>query len=70
MTLNYIEHLLVLASETTGLVTIFTFASLIGIPNGIENSAVGLKICAIIAGIIKYKSIIKKIEKKHDRIVL
>ena len=70
MTLNYIEHLLVLASETTGLVTIFTFASLIGTPNGIENSAVGLKICAVIAGIIKYKSIIKKMEKKHDRIVL
>ena len=70
MTLNYIEHLLVLASEATGLITIFTSASLIGIPNGIENSAVGLKICAIIAGIIMYKSIIKKMEKKHDRIVL
>ena len=70
MTLNYIEHLLVLASETTGLVTIFTSAFLIGIPNGIENSAVGLKICAIIAGIIMYESIIKKMEKKHDRIVL
>ena len=30
----------------------------------------GLKICAITAGIKKYKSIIKKKNKKHDEIVL
>ena len=33
------------------------------------NSAAGIKICEITAGIKKYKSIIKK-KKKHDKIVL
>ena len=37
---------------------------------GITSSAVGLKICPITTGIKKYKSIIKKTEKKHDEIVL
>ena len=36
----------------------------------ITSSARGLKICAIAPGIKKYKSIIKKKKKKHDRIVL
>ena len=44
--------------------------SLVGVPVGIASSAVGLKICAITAGIKKYKSIIKKNRKKHDKIVL
>ena len=39
-----------------------------GIPTGITSSAIGLKICAIAAGIKKYKSIIKK--KKYDETVL
>ena len=70
-TLNYIEHLLILASAATGCVLISAFASLVGIPVGIRSSAVGIEICAITAGIIKYKSIIKKKkEKKHDKIVL
>ena len=34
------------------------------------GSAIGLKICAMAAGIKKYKSIIKKKKKKHDKIVL
>ena len=42
---------------------------MLGIPIGITNSAIGLKICAIAAGIKKYKSIIKKKKKKHDKIV-
>ena len=57
--LNYIEHFLILASIITGCVFISTFASLIGIPIGITSSVIGLKICAITAGI--KKSIIKKI---------
>ena len=69
-TLNYIEHFLILASTITGCVSISAFASLIGIPIGITSSAIGLKICAITAGIKKYKSIIKKKKKKHDKIVL
>ena len=43
---------------------------MVGIPKGITISAIGLKICAIAAGIKKYKSIIKKKKKKHDKIVL
>ena len=42
----------------TGCVLIFAFASLVVIPTGITSSAVGIKICAITAGIKKYKSII------------
>ena len=34
------------------------------------GSAIGLKICAMAAGIKMYKSIIKKKKKKHDKIVL
>ena len=41
-----------------------------GISIGITSSAIGLNICAIAAGINKYKSIIKKKKKKHDKIVL
>ena len=42
---------------------------MIGIPIGITSSAIGLKLCAVTAGIKKYKSITKK-KKKHDKIVL
>ena len=41
-----------------------------GIPIGITSSAAGLEICVIAARIKKYKSIIKKMKKKHDKIVL
>ena len=43
---------------------------LLGIPIGITSSAIGSKICARAAGIKKYRSIIKKKKKKHDKIVL
>ena len=43
---------------------------LIGFPIRITSSAIGLKNCAIAAGIKKYKSIIKKKKKVHDKIVL
>ena len=69
-TLNYIEHFLILASTITGCISISAFASLFGIPIGITNSAIGFQICAIAARIQKYKSIIKKKKKKHDKIVL
>ena len=68
--LNYVEHLVILASTVTGCVSISAFASLVGIPGGITNYAVGFKICAITAGIKKYKLIIKKKRNKHDKIVL
>ena len=60
-TLNYIEHFLIL---------VLAFASLTDISVGIKSSAIGLKICAITAGIKKYKSITKKKKKKHEKIVL
>ena len=66
ITLNYIEHFLILASLVTECISISAFASLIGIPIGITSSAIGLKICAITVGIKRYKSIIKKTKKKHD----
>ena len=37
---------------------------------GITSSVIGLKICAIAAGIKKYQSIIKEKKKKDDKIVL
>ena len=58
--LNYIEYLLILISTVTGFFSIFSFTSLVGIPISITNSAIGLKICVITAGIKKYKWIIKK----------
>ena len=64
-TLNYIDHFLMLASTITRCVSISDFASLIGNPLGITNSAIGLKIYAITAGTKKYKSVIK-----HDKTVL
>ena len=60
----------ILASTITGCISISAFVSLLGIPIGITNSAIGLKICAITVGIKKFKSIIKKKKKKHDKIVL
>ena len=49
---------------------ISAFAFLVGIPIGITNSAIGLKIYAITTGIKKNNSIIKKKKKKNDKIVL
>ena len=65
---NYIDQSLIVISTITGCVSISAFASLVGIPIGITSSSIGLKICAITVGIKKYKSIIKKKKKKHDKI--
>ena len=54
-TLNYVEHLLVLAYTITGCILFSAFAFLIGIPTGVTSSAIGLKICAITTGIKNYK---------------
>ena len=64
---NCVEHSLI--SVVTGCVSISAFASLVGIPIGINSSAAGSKTCAITAGIKKYTSIIKKRWKKHDKTV-
>ena len=67
--LNYIEQSLILVSAITGCISISPFTLFVGIPIGIGSSAVGLEI-AVTAGIQKYKPIIQKMRKKHDKIVL
>ena len=53
-TLNYIEQSLILAFTITPCISIFSFPSSIDIPIWIASSEIGLKICAIVAGIKKY----------------
>ena len=65
-----VEHLLILASTITSYVSISAFASLLFVPVGITSSAVGTQLCAITAGIKKYKSIVKKKNKNYDKSVL
>ena len=67
--LNYTEHQLSLIFTVRGCISMSAFA-LAGIHIGITSSEIELKICVITAGIKKYKSIIKKEKKKHDKIVL
>ena len=62
-TLNYTEHFLILASAITGCISISAFTSLVGILIEILSSATGLQICAVAAGIKRYKSVIKKKNK-------
>ena len=66
--MNDIDYLLIIISTITRCVSIFAFASLVGIPIWIASLKIGLKICVRTAGMKKYKSINKK--KKHDKIVL
>ena len=68
--LNYVEHLLILVSTVTGCISNSAFSSLVSVSVGIKNTAVGIKIFTITAGIKKYKSIIKKKKKKHDKMKL
>ena len=67
--LNYIENFLILASAITECISISVFTSFLSIPIGITSFAIGLKICAMTAGIKKYKSIIKKEKREHEKIV-
>ena len=57
-------------TTTTGCISVSTFTSILCIPLGNTSSAIGLKICAITAGIKKYQSIIKKKKMQYDKIVL
>ena len=65
---NWICSFLICA--VTGYISVSGFACFLGILIRITNSAIGLKICALAPGIKKYKSIIKKEKKKHDKIVV
>ena len=57
-TLNYIEHLIILAIAVIRCVSISASAFFVGIPIEIKSFAAALNICEITAGIKKYKSII------------
>ena len=59
-----------LISTITGCVSIFTFTSLVVILYRNCKFYNRLKMCVITAGIKKYKSIIKKTRKRHDKMVL
>ena len=54
------ERKVSLVSKIIGCISASAFASLLGT----TSSAIGLKVCAIAAGIKKYKSIIKKKKKE------
>ena len=49
--LNYTKNLLILVSTVPGCVSVFTFASLVGVPLAITSSAVTIKACVTTAGI-------------------
>ena len=61
-TLNYTKYFLILVSAKWCVSVLQVYR--------ITISAIGLDICAITAGIKKYKSVIKKKKKKHYKIVL
>ena len=63
-------YFLILTCTITGYVSISPFGCLLGIPIEIASSVIALNICAIAAASKKYKSIIKKKQKKHYKIVL
>ena len=67
--LNYFVHSLIAIATITGCVSIFVFASLVGIPIRVACSAIGLKISVITTGIKTCNLIIKK-KKKYDKIRL
>ena len=62
--------MIILILNVTGCVSISALDLFISVPGGITSSPIGIKICGITAGIKKYKSVIKKNKKKHDKIVL
>ena len=64
--LNYIEHLLILASTITSCVSVSVFGSLVCVHWDITSSGVGIRICAITAGIKKYKLIIKRKKEEEE----
>ena len=55
---NYVDHLPIVISTITRCVSIFAFASLVGIPQGIASSAIRLKSYVITGGIKMCKWII------------
>ena len=67
--LSYVENLLILVLAVIGCVSTSAFALLVEIPDSCR-SYIEINVFAITTGIKKYKSMIKKKNKKHDKIVL
>ena len=51
---NYFKHFLTFISAVSGWISIFAVATLFVVSLGIGSSAVGLRICAITAGIKRF----------------
>ena len=68
--LYYIGQFVILISAVAGCNSISDFVAVLGIPKVIIISILGLKICAITAGVKKCKSKIKKEKRKYDETVL
>ena len=65
--LSFVEQFLLSDFAVTGCVSVFAFASLVGISIGITISVIGLNIFRISSAIKKYKSTNTKKKKKHDK---
>ena len=63
--LIYVQHFLILVSTVTGCVSTSAFASLVFVIVGITSFGAEIIICAVTAGIKKYKSTISKNEKRN-----
>ena len=66
-TLNWLKTFLFQLLQILG---VFQYLLLLGIRIGITSSAIRVKTCAIVVGIKKYRSIIKKKKKNHDKVEL
>ena len=67
ITLNYIEHFLILASTIIGCILVSALLLWLAFLQELQVFVIGLKICAIAAGIKMCKSIIIKKKNKHDK---
>ena len=67
--LNYFENFYIFISAVSSCVSIFAFASLVGVPVGTASSVVGIEGCSITTGINNCKSFIEKDRKKDDKVV-
>ena len=67
--LNHVEDLLILVSTVTGCVSISAFASFLCVSVYITSSALGIKMCAITAGIKRISQLSRKKEVWQKRVV-
>ena len=69
-TFDYIDKILIVLSETTGIVSIISFSSVIGVSVEITSASFTL-IFSLTTGIVKkFLNITRKKRKKHDKILM